>query len=251
MTNLRPDLTSIVVRTLVATDTVWLPYRYGPHNSGAAWTAAAAIEDRRRQFATRGVPMLGAGTAATRMAFMRQLGELRQLGLLRLITHHGRRFGAKLTPLGDDYARTLTGGYTVAESFPLLELVESATIKNCEYSLELAILGIEYGQVADTAPLVDLENRLLPLLARGWLESNCGGYVGYRVTAAGKVATLPDSSADLPTYDQAAADEYDELFTAALREREQWRPETHNIAIPLPRGNWLPTEGANACQPVV
>jgi hypothetical protein len=160
------------------------------------------------------------------------------------LTYGGKRIGVTLTDHGDTVIRGLVGGDTARGSFPLLAAVESVKAafgggSNAGFILETDILGKDYDAIA-SADLVSLENRALPLLCRGWLESFCDieGRCGYRVSAAGAVAIRPKSGR-LPAYDDAAADEYDRLFRDALAERNNWQPSTPSqVAIPLSAGRW-------------
>jgi hypothetical protein len=109
--------------------------------------------------------------------------------------------------------------------------------------LETDILRSNYGNVT-SADLGALELKALPLLVRGWLRSNgdVEGRIGYAITSKGRsaLATGPPATPDnLPDYDSAAADLYDEVFHTGLADRAGWQPENRSlIVIPLSAGCW-------------
>jgi hypothetical protein len=131
---------------------------------------------------------------------------------------------------------------TIRESWPLLEVV--AEFADAGHVLEVDLLGVDYGELEDSAPLTDLEDFMVPLLARGLLTSasDALGRIGYGITPAGRAALArgkPKPSKDSPKYDSALGREYAREYLALVEERENWKPERPGlVAVPLSAGMW-------------
>lgn len=237
---LTANMTSTLIQILAHVDALWCPYRWHGHFSLGA---ATAIAERRAKYSYRGVPLVVSGTGTERLAGERELQRMAADGLIRLFIA-GKRIGVGLTDHGDTYARKLSAGYTVRDSWHLLKLVDK-TLADCGgkgnagYVCETDILGTEYDAV--TSPqLVGLENQSLPLLCRGYLESNCDveGRVGYRVSEEGREACKPKAGKS-PKFDELAESEYTRMYLAACRERETWQQSNpSHVTIPLSAGTW-------------
>jgi hypothetical protein len=218
-------------------DALWVPFRYGSEMSA---TVGAAIMEKRQDYPGCGVPLIVKGDGTQRLAGERELRALEKGGFIRL--HFERkRIGCSFTHFGDDYTRSLTAGDTARATHHLMKRMTTAQKSgtNAGFVLETDILKTSYDKVS-SAQLVALENMLLPLLHRGWVESHSDGEgrIGYRVTPVGSKQRIPKALVS-PSFDDYCCREYDRMFLEALAERETWTPSSPaSISIPLSAGRW-------------
>jgi hypothetical protein len=245
MPRLTRNQESTLVQILAQTDALFYPHRMQDHNL----RAACAIHERRCAFARRGVDLVIGGDAPRRLVGWRELQALQSAGFIK--QHRlAKRIGVSLTEKGDDIARALSAGVLARQVVMLLEHIEF--IKevfqgrgNCGFILETHLIkwGADYGDPGMmNSDLDQRANFLLPLLARGWIQSfgDMLGRIGYRTTELGRAQTgrkWPRTR--LPRADQILVDEYENLFDDVLAERESWKPSspTH-LLIPLGAGSW-------------
>ena len=168
MKPLPPTIQNALIELLAATDVLFTPHR----GSFQTEEAGAAIFDRRYLYPRRGIrTVVGGDDDAIRRSGNRAFGGLVTRGLAKLVGR-GKHRGLLLTPHGDDYARQLTGGFSVAESFGLLAWIDGLAERvrhNAGYVNECEVLGTDY-DVVQSVDLAELERKALPLFARGWLE---------------------------------------------------------------------------------
>ncbi|MFB3892047.1 MAG: hypothetical protein ACE15C_08490 [Phycisphaerae bacterium] len=220
----------------------------------------AVVYERRRDFMARGLAWAsGATTAAERMRASRQL---RRLGRRLTITggRAGRAMAVKLADKTYDDLRRLCGVATMADSLPLLDELlrradgpDTGTCLGRRWTSEQELTGVKWG--GDTAAYAHLSTAALPLLARGFVESNasCQGHVWYALTPAGRdlaqarvadglarpytpIAPTPADAEAVGAYDAASADELAALAKAAPESKQELG------LVPLPVS--MPTESA-------
>jgi hypothetical protein len=238
--NIPAELTDLAIETLSRIDAVWTPCRF----SSMTTKAVAAIYEQRE---ADGVLVVGGGSVRDRVSHHRMLASARAAGVL--VVSGDARPLVKLTAEAEASARSLCGLDSLFASFPLMASIDKAAARcgtNCGFVGEDDVLGKPYDQL-QSHDLVRLENKLLPLLVRGWLESDCDseGRVGYRITEAGRAAVRP-KRAKLPAFNQFCADEYDRLYSPTMDERNSLEPDRPgHLAIPLSCGCWGETETAS------
>jgi hypothetical protein len=229
-----PD--QIMLSILAATDAVFIPDR-----DPGARPRHAVICERRWALAKAGIPWssekVQRGLDETgRKQVQRALDDL--VGRNRVVSfqpHAAKTLGVRLTNTGDSYARALAGLSGVADAVPMIErLMELESGPDaCGFSgrvwvSETVLAGIGWGGNEHRHGSVEVEEKLLPALARGWAKSNCSanGHGWYGVWPKGRTDLrkfLP--SIELPTATENARSEYyyrvreelEELATAQPR----------------------------------
>lgn len=244
MKPLPPTIKTAMIELLAATDAVFTPFR----GTFETEMAGAAIFERRYLYPRHGVRTIAGGAdGSIRRAGNRAFAGLVSRGLAQCVGR-GRERGVLLTPHGDDYARRMTAGFMAVDSFGLLAWIDGLAAEgqhNDQFVSESDVLGRDHDAMQSKG-LAMLEHKALPLLARGWLESQTdyGSRVGYRVTPTGKAATRPEVG-ELPEFNHEAGEAYDGLYFSALKDRGSWQPSRHGVLwIPLSAGNWPSRRGA-------
>jgi hypothetical protein len=182
----------ILLAVLAATDAVFLPDR-----DPLAHPRQAVIYERRRAFVHGGVPwaserVLPGLDDAARKQVQRSLDELALVGLVLTYQPKGAKtLGVRLSDSGDARARALVGLPTLHDALGILaQLAElERHDATCGTWLpETALAGVRWGDHANRHRFVEVEDRLLPALVRGWAESNCSvrGHCWYATTHAGR-----------------------------------------------------------------
>lgn len=201
-------------------------------------------------FKSAGLSFITGGVAADRMRGSRALSELLDRRFVTL-GGYGRNRTAKLTPAGDNYARSFLPTRRVDESWSTLEQVAKTEEafggrSNAGFVREFEVLGMDTSDLPRGNPLQQtmLEDKALPLLAAGLLEScsDANGVLGYRTTDAGKELLQgdpPKAPAKMPVFDKVLSAWFIDAYCQALAERERWKPsQTNHVWIPLSAGMW-------------
>jgi len=238
------DDKSILMGVLVDTDVLFLPFRFSASNRAPA----AAVAERRALFALRGIPLVGGGSATDRKSFERQLSGLAAAGLLEINRTRSRSVFGKFTPGGDDVARTMFPSSRVDEAWPHMERLRAVEIafgakSNAGFIAEHDVIEPDKIDGADSRPFLDLEDSLLPLLARGYVESygDAVGRIGYRTTTSGRAALSKGKPSPIATADYCPelADAFIAQYCAAEVARNSWTTtDTSHVFIPLSAGRW-------------
>jgi len=230
------DQSRLLIQLAAQTDVIFAPYRYDGINARGT---DAAIWERRQTYHRAGLRSTGGGSEQARQDHHRQLRGLRDAGLI-VLRGKTNDLHAKLTPRADGAVRRATATHTVADSWPLLELIGLLAGKR-SMAAEVDIIGRNYDAVV-SSDLAGLEHRCLPLLIAGYVTSgsDIDGRVGYFLTDAGRTALAAGRpAAPKGDFSNEAADLYDAIWTAGLAERESWEPINRaNIVIPLSAGAW-------------
>jgi hypothetical protein len=144
----------------------------------------------RTKFKSTGI----AWTAPEAKAAFEVRGELEELGLVRCLRKKSSRtLGHLLTPAGEWVARAAAGLPTMADSMEALEQLWTLRTHrtgwdspDTHWAPETILAGADYGKTTDRderLKLIAFEERLLPVLIRGWATStsDCHGRVFYGV----------------------------------------------------------------------
>jgi hypothetical protein len=218
------------------------PRLYNVENASLPNHTAVAIQEARRRFAHRGVPLTIAGTVQERKAGERRLACLKSWGYVSLYGPNNRRTGAKLTRKGDDLARWITASDLLIQSWPWLFQIAALVSAGCSNPTavrETDLAQADYGS-PERRRLIDLEFALLPLKAAGLIRDwpDAHGRIYYAMTDTGLAAIERDAPAprDLPDYPGSTwSDLHAELMARYEAERLQWTAEqTNEVFIPLP-----------------
>lgn len=179
----------ILTRLAAAIDAIFLPVR--------RWDGAfpANVQAARRAYPGSGIRWeSGEAGAAERKAAERDLAALVARGLIRVRRPHGRSVGVALTDRGDQVVRAIVGlpGVEASLAFVAAVMARAPDVPLSEHVISLygrgwvcetdMNEGRGYGDGRQNE-LVAIEDRGLPALVRGWLESNSdgAGRVWYRV----------------------------------------------------------------------
>jgi hypothetical protein len=189
-----PD--QILLAVLSATDAVFLPDR-----DPLAHPRHVVIHERRQGFVHGGVPwaserVLPGLDDAARKQVQRSLDELALEGLVLTYQPKGAKtLGVRLAHSGDARARALVGLPTLHDAVGLLAQLADITRHDATCAFlgrtwvaETALAGVRWGDHANRHRFVEIEDRLLPALVRGWAVSNCSvqGHCWYSITSAGR-----------------------------------------------------------------
>jgi hypothetical protein len=249
-TELDSDLV-LLIEILAEQDVLWTPFRHNFLNG----KSAAAVCERRNDYRKKGgLEFVRGGSGSDRQAHHRNLAAAKNAKLI--VTSGKTRPRVQLSETADDKLRTLCDCYRVDQSWPILQRVVDLTdrgIVNAGCVLEVDVLGLDYDSV-QSRDLVELEYQALPLLVRGYLDSNSDldGRVGYSITTLGRQALAdgPPTPKELPRCSNAESDLFADLFHDKLEERVNWIPGNPSlIAIPLSAGNW-PERDVEPAEPV-
>jgi hypothetical protein len=180
--------------------------------------------DRRSVFTQAGIPWssenVQRGLDETgRKQVQRALDDL--VGRNRVISFQPntvKTLGVRLTGQGDQYARALAGLPGVADAVPMVERLTALEEgpDACEFLgriwiPETVLAGVRWGDNQHRQAFVDVEERLLPALVRGWVGSNCSmyGHCWYCVRPAGRKDLRKSlSPMELPAASEQARSEY-------------------------------------------
>jgi hypothetical protein len=244
---LSTDAKTTLGEILCDTDILWTPFRTRRTTTIAR---DAAIVERRELFQKSGLVFATGGSSTARSRDSRAVAELAARKLVT-VGAHGRNRTVRLTPAGDNYARSFLPSCRIDESWPVLEKIAAAEAafdgrSNAGFIREFEILGIDNAEPADdhARQLVELEDRALPLLAAGLIEScsDAEGTLGYRTTDAGRemlAAGQPSTPSKMPVYDATRGRQFTNEYNAGLHERDLWKPAIPNhVWIPLSAGMW-------------
>jgi hypothetical protein len=238
-TELSPDLV-LLIEILADENVLWTPFRHNYLNG----KSAAAVCERRNDYRKKGgLEFLHGGRGSDRQAHHRNLAAAKNAKLI--VTSGKTRPRVQLSDAADDKLRTLCDCYRVDQSWPILQRVVELTdrgVVNAGCVCEVDILGLDYDSV-QSRDLVRLENQSLPLLVRGYLDSNSDldGRLGYSITTLGRQALAdgPPTPKELPRCSDAESDLFAGLFHDKLEERVNWIPGHPSlVAIPLGAGDW-------------
>jgi hypothetical protein len=247
-----------LVELLAGTDAIFAPIRCWEPNSHVC-----AVLERRELFQRLGLPYRGGGTAAERKEAERIADAIEATGNIAFFRQRGKRTHWRLTDIGDWRMRRLVGSHGVGAMIATMLAVSAHEhrLQTSNGIPEKWLIGLEYEAHDAGRRMARLAETLLPALARGFVESHgdCDGRVGYALTptgrellndfAAGRDA-IPDDR-DLPDYDQAAGDFYEECLDTACAELRTATPSRENsVAIPLSCGCW-PDDAERAAIPPV
>lgn len=206
----------------------------------------AAVFQRRQLYSTAGVPCLAAGLDTDRKSAERRFAQLEDDGFLS-VSMVGWRRHCRLSDAADWHLRSLVSQFTLDCSWPAMAVIDSmasAGFGNGHFVLETTVLGTDYGTPNVGEKLVMLELQLLPVLCRGFVESEVDScqHACYRLTDDGRRALAsspPVAPPNLPAFDQVFSDRYDERFRSRLRRREHWQSTVRgDLSIPMAAGCW-------------
>lgn len=218
---------TILLELVAAVDAIYRPFR-GPWLTDVP----AVLGECRRDYPIAGLPWLsGESTEAGRKQAQRDLEELADEGLADVIRAKGRAVGVRLTELGDQTARALAGVPNVDQSFAaLLKLVDLRLAKHGVdlygqfWIPETGYTGIPWGDPRNDSRgdnlLGKLQARLVPALARGWLDSlsSIQGHGWYSVTPEGIAAAAePFNGQLLPALPRPHKHGY-EIYSVAVHD---------------------------------
>jgi hypothetical protein len=213
------------------------------------------IYERRRAIVHGGVPwaserVLPGLDDAARKQVQRSLDELALEGLVLTYQPKGAKtLGVRLSDSGDARARALVGLPTLGDAVGLL--AQLADIERHDatcaflgrtWVAETSLAGVHWGEHANRQRFVEVEDRLLPALVRGWVESNCSvrGHCWYAITPAGRERlgqrAVVATAEGVASYDSARREYYhrvrQELLTLAAAKPECER-EIGEIPMPV------------------
>jgi DNA-binding PadR family transcriptional regulator len=206
-------------------DALFLPFR---DPTASHW---AAGWDLRWNYPKSGINWRSTTKASpsARKTDERLLKHLETSGYILRIQPRGKMTGVRLTAEGDDAARAMIGLPTLHTSH-----LASLATRPGRWVPECAVDGRPWGE-----RLLELEDELLPLAVRAWVESNADAHrkVYYRVTPAGLKAAKdpPKATGPLPTLNEDLRDLYMLELQGALASLKGQPPPPREIgAIPLP-----------------
>ena len=251
---------SILVTILAATDAVFLPDR-----DPLLRPRHAVIYERRRDFAHSGVPwtsemVLPGMDDAGRKRVQRALEELALDGQVVTFQPKGAKtLGVRLSDVGEERARALAGLPATGAALALLgqlsdlERTDAAgAFQGHVWLPETALAGVRWGDNERRHALVELEEKLLPGLVRGWIESNCTvhGHCWYRLTDAGRKRigkTAAASTCPPAKSEEARRDYYQRVrmeFQALAAAKPECEREIGDVPMPVcpTRPNREPTQ---------
>ena len=237
----------IVLAVLASTDAVFLPDR-----DPSARPRHAVISTRRWSFSNAGVPwssekVISGLDEAGRKQVQRALDELvARDHVVSFQPQASKTLGVQLSDAGDRYARALAGLPDVAESLAVVGRL--AQLENdpaaCRFLgrtwlPETLLAGVAWGENDRREVFVELEEKLLPALVRGWAQSNCSvhGHGWYCLRPAGHEALgRPLPPAELPVRSNAARGQYYYRVNQELLGLAAGRPESEREIgeIPMP-----------------
>lgn len=214
-----PD--QILLALLAATDAVFIPDR-----DPLARQRHAVIHERRKMFRHGGVPwaserVLPGLDDTGRKQVQRLLDELALAGLVLTFQPKGAKtLGARLSDAGDARARALAGLPALCDAVAVLGQLGDLerTDATCAFLgrtwlPETALAGVRWGDNARRHKFVEVEEKLLPALVQGWVESNCSvqRHCWYALVPAGREQLgkpVTAASGLPPTSDQARREYY-------------------------------------------
>ncbi|MBA3936293.1 MAG: hypothetical protein H0X38_02440 [Planctomycetes bacterium] len=230
---LPPDRTLLAI--LAAVDAAFLPER--PTGSNKGDVRAALL--RTPYLSGVGIPWSsGRASAQEKMAASRVLAELEDAG--QVIRHAAgqRTSHVRLTDAGEARARSLVGLPSLADAM-LQGRKFAKFVDPGRWIIEIPLAGLEMSDYPKDRgiddPLMNLEERLLPLLIRGWAQSieDAHGHVSYRLSYAGAAAVagkLPADPAD--SYDEECMNFYYDSLGREL-ERIRVMPAPCRLIMPM------------------
>lgn len=183
-----------------------------------------------------GIPW-SSGGAANRMAASRALEALEEAGHVVRRAEAGRTTHVRLTDAGEARARSLVGLPS------LLDAVRQGRkfkkyVDPDRWLIEVIPAGLECEDWPKDRgtddPLMNLEERMLPLLLRGWAKSieDAHRHAYYAITQRGAKALaekLPPAPPDL--YDQRAMEFYFDELGSAIKALKARKPELRLVQI--------------------
>jgi hypothetical protein len=227
------DLIDILARA----DALWTPWRRWDSR-----LAVTAVYERRHEYQRSGVPLVGGGTGAERVAAWRDRHDL--AGLAELRSNRGRVY-AKLVDAVDWQLRAACGLFGYGPMLTAIQRildVEATGHVTGSGIAEIALLGMDGWSTENTAPLFGLEEALLPALTRGYVTSHSDtlAHVGYYLTDSGRqfLQRPGDEPANLPAYDPEAAECYTVRYCEKIESMKTATPEGRDLVIPLGAGDW-------------
>lgn len=179
-----------------------------------------------------------------RKRVQRALDDLAARGWVATVEPNASKtLAVRLTQLGDAHTRALVGIPQVEASLPVVEQIRTlmggdevcdACGKVCVPETTLA--GVRWGDNERRKAFVDVEEKLLPALARRWVESNCWvqGHCWYTLGPI-EPASLP-VVADLPALSDLARAEYYHRIEMELDALARSRPDCEREIgdVPMP-----------------
>lgn len=235
--DLTPPETGVLVDLLSDVDVLWTPPRQ-------SLKALAAIHQRRKLYASAGVPTLAAGLDCDRKSAERTFYQLEDDGFIQITTRHQRRH-CRLSDACDWLIRSLVACYVLSDVWlPLLVIRDMCDALGVDSILETDVIGVDYDSDPDElkSKIFGLEMMLAPAAARLFVtsDSDAAGRVSYSLADAGReflrgdIPTPPDN---LPPFNEVFSDRFDARFKQGLAQREHWRSTlTNDIGIPRSAG---------------
>jgi hypothetical protein len=242
-----PEETRALVSILAAVDVLFAPMRTTFRCGVDANRNDAEVFHRRIGYVERrGLHWTVGGGVADRQAGGRLLRRLADANLLLLDGDERRRF-VKLTVLGDDVARQVSGLYTRFAAWPTFTAIARAIKER-----RGAGLWILERQLLPPQPtpeqIRDNEIALSPFLSAGWLGStrDTRGEQFFMVEPAGWRAVAGPRPALTPGLDfsEPAGQHYNSQYRKFRETRDSWQPDGNHVFIPFapkaPRVDWIP-----------
>ena len=209
-----------LVTVLAATDAVFIPDR-----DPTTRPRHQVICERRWSFPKRGIPwasekVVPGADDSLRKRIQRALEDLIGEGLVEAFQPKlTKTLGVRLTEQGDARARALAGLPQLADSIPLLQDVwqrtqgdDGAAFLGRVWIQETLLAGVRWGDHERRKAFVDVEEKLLPAMVRGYVESNCSveGHCWYAIWPDGVkfLSQPPAPPAKLPSRNKEARSEY-------------------------------------------
>lgn len=237
----------LLISMLACTDALFAPCREWTNRHSHRF--AQNLYQRRAAFAVFGVDWTGRSSDETdRKERQRQMDGLAASGEIVIARHRGRASGVRLSDETDTRMRAFLLLSTVYESHPTLQLAAKLNRRGPTNETKLYIDGGQHKPFRYDGPaevvkekILDVEDRCLPLLVRGWMtsHSDCHGSVDYDVTEAGMAAAKSTVEFDVESLPYDTDGESNALYVAEWKAwRDSWRkatpPHPHDIVIPLP-----------------
>ncbi|MFZ5831470.1 MAG: hypothetical protein ACOY3P_15405 [Planctomycetota bacterium] len=246
----------LLIEILARSDALWLPLR------AADWAGrgcSQVLNERRAQFFAQGIGWRHGGDQNARQAHASLLAEASAAGLLRTYGNE-RRSAVKLTDMGDRVARGLAGCPGIAEAVEVMRRIAELELEPHGRSGGLHQPCVREDWVANTSitlanydtdeaarAVMVVEDRLLPAMTRGWVESasDTAGAAFYSLTDLGRdILSRPPKPADLPKPARGGRKLYArQLWHERLRLREAEPADSRNVGlIPVPASVFLPVD---------
>jgi hypothetical protein len=208
------DTDALLVRILARTDATFLPIR--DHKRPRPGNTALARIDYRH---SRGIAWVAGGSAVDRSKSSRTLADAVAAGLVTVSGSRVRVSHVALTENAERRARALVGLPTLADAIVCARHI-AEHVSTGKWLIEPVLAGTNWGTADADERFMDIEDKLLPALIRGWVESgsDCYGRAAYRLTSDGAVSLEKNQSDSLVAgkTSEGASEEYHATIAITL-----------------------------------